>query len=275
MNIINKRCGLERTKKAIASGRLKIGLLGGSITASANNRAWGEIFADNLMQLYPDISISVANASIGVTGSDYGIFRVDHQIIAKNCDLVFVESAVNDYEYESSYRSRCREGLLRKLIKSGCDVVIVYTYYNKMYNDMIQGKIPPSIKEYEELAQHYNVSSIWVGKYAFDEVMCGLLRLDEWLPDGVHPRERGSFSYAQPIIEYVKSELNDKTMKKAVLAEAVNHDNWENCRAIPFNESKWKKPWILREGHHYNIRNEYLTTSAVGARLKYEFSGTW
>lgn len=273
MEVINRRGGLPRFRKAIENGRLRLGFIGGSITEFAEYRGWTESFVGGLMQLIPDVAISVRNAGVGGTGSSYGAFRVQRDIISKNCDLVFVEFAVNDRGMEKEYRMRCREGLIRKLIKADCDVVIVYTYCKEMYEPMMKGEVPDTIAEYEELAKHYGLSSVWMGKYAFDEYRAGLMRFEEWLPDGLHPQERGSYSYGQSVLKFIEPEIKSDA-PRAPFSGPLKEDNWENCEMIPFDLIKWQKPWRLRDNSRFHIKNEYLDTSAAGASLKFDFDGT-
>jgi len=275
MDVINKRGTLLRTQNAIKSGKLKLGFIGGSITSFGNYRSYCEYITSALMQDYPSLRISTVNAGIGGTGSDYGVFRAERDIISKNCDLVFVEFAVNDDGYDIAYRAKTREGLIRKLIKGGCDVVVVYTYCASMYEPMMKDEIPPSIADFEKICEHYGLSSVWMGKYALDNVRNGLLRIDEWLPDGLHPQERGGAVYACPVTELLRAKLTQSTENSSsTLPLPLNADNFENCRIVPFEEISFAKPWQLRDNYQSNIRNEYLDTCAVGARLKYEFNGT-
>ena len=275
MEIINRRNTLVRTAAAIKGGKLKIGFIGGSITSFGNYRSYCEYITSALMQDHPNVRISTVNAGIGGTGSDYGVFRVERDVISKNCDLVFVEFAVNDDASDANYRAKTREGLIRKLIKAGCDVVAVYTYCSSMYAPMMKDEIPPSIADFEKICEHYGVGSVWMSRYALDQVKNGLLRLDEWLPDGLHPQERGGSVYACPVTEYLRTELSEAAASSnAALPAPIKEDNFENCRIIPFDEISFAKPWQLRDNYQANIRNEYLDTCAVGARLKYEFNGT-
>lgn len=71
---------------------------------------------------------------------------------------------------------RSREGLIRKLLKEDRDLVITYTYMQDMYEDMMNGIVPASIKEFEELAEHYKIGSVWMGLYALEEVKKGRIR---------------------------------------------------------------------------------------------------
>lgn len=273
MDIIQRRGGLPRFRSAIESGRLRLGFIGGSITEFASYRGWTEAFVGGLMQMIPDVAISVRNAGVGGTGSHYGAFRVERDIISKKCDLVFIEFAVNDRGQEKNYRMRAREGLIRKLIKADCDVVIVYTYCREMYEPMMNGEVPDTIAEFETLAEHYGLSSVWMGKYAFDEFRNGLMRFEEWLPDGLHPQSRGSYSYAQSVLKFIEPELTGDS-PRAPFPEPLMKDNWENCEIIPFDDIKWCKPWRLRDNSRFHIRNEYLDTSAAGAKLTFDFEGS-
>ncbi len=63
-------------------------------------------------------------------------------IISRNCDIVFVEFAVNDERTAGKRERNSREGLIRKLLKAGIDVVIVYTYSGVMLEDMLADKVP-------------------------------------------------------------------------------------------------------------------------------------
>ncbi|MCL6444234.1 MAG: SGNH/GDSL hydrolase family protein, partial [Alicyclobacillus sp.] len=177
----------------MARGRLTVGFIGGSITDARPGHNWPEGVLAWLVERYPNVRIVVENAAIGATGSDLAVFRADRDLVRHNCDLVFVEFAVNDMGLAAERRYRTREGLLRKILKSGrTDVVVVYTYAQDMYEDMMHNRVPASIAEFEELAAHYGLPSVWMGLYALDEVKRGRMKWEEWLPDGLHPTQRGS-----------------------------------------------------------------------------------
>jgi hypothetical protein len=78
------------------------------------------------------------------------VFRAQRDLIDRECDLVFVEFAVNDNGTPKETRMKTREGLLRKLLQDDRrDVVLVYTYCQEMYEDMVAGRMPSSIEEFE------------------------------------------------------------------------------------------------------------------------------
>ncbi|HEX2950404.1 MAG TPA: SGNH/GDSL hydrolase family protein, partial [Armatimonadota bacterium] len=194
------RSGLQRTRAKLAQGTLTIGYIGGSITDGRAVHNWPYPVTGWFADRFPTVRICEENAAIGATGSPLAAFRAQHDLIDRNCDLVFVEYAVNDNGLPSDERRRTREGLLRQLLAGeGRDIIIVYTYCQDMYADMVAGQIPVSIREFEELADHYGIPSVWMGLHAFNDVKAGRMRWEEWLPDGLHPQDRGSYSYAQSV----------------------------------------------------------------------------
>ena len=275
MDIVNNRGTLEYTKAAMLQGELKIGFIGGSITAFENYRSWTEPVINWFISKYDDVKISAVNAGIGATKSDFAVFRAEQEL--ENCDLVFIEYAVNDFSERTEYRMKTREGLIRKLLKEQRDLVFVYTFGQEMYDDMIKNIVPKSISEFEELAEYYNISSVWMGREALDQNINGLLRWEEWLPDGTHPQERGSYTYAGAVIKYLESEMeSQRTSNIHKQLPAMYADNWENAAMLDFEKINWKKPWSLRKNSintgHTNP-GTFLYTSAVGAELEFTFVG--
>jgi len=261
--------------KAIQNGRLTVGFIGGSITDARGCHNWPEPVLAWLCERFPDVQIVSENAAIGATGSALAVFRAERDLIERGCDLVFVEYAVNDYSDDRTRRRRTREGLFRKLLRTGkIDVVAVYTYMREFYADMEKGGTPESIADFEELCEHYGVGSVWMSRYALDEVLRGRMRWEEWLPDGLHPQERGSYSYGQSVIAYLEKELSDLSHadeKTAELPAPLDPLNWENTAFVPFDRLKKSGPWLIRRSVDLTWMDQILYTSAPGSAITVEF----
>jgi len=279
LTVVRPREGLHRAYRRLVEGNLTVGFLGGSITDARPGHNWPEPVIAWLVEQFPAARITVENAAIGATGSDLATFRARRDILERHCDLVFVEYAVNDFFVLTDRRARSREGLLRQLLAGdGRDVVLVYTYGQGMYVDMVAGRIPASIAEFEVLADHYGISSVWSGLHALREVIRGRLRWEEWLPDGLHPQARGSLSYAQPVIDLLERELvspsgHSATVVAKPLPSPCDHGNWEHVRLLSFAEVRTHGPWSVRRWPHLVWMDHVLTTSAIGARATFAFEG--
>lgn len=272
MQIYNHRGTLVRFRQAIATrDSIRIGYIGGSITQEAAKHNWPEYVSAWLKDAYPEKRVYAKNIGIGGTGSDCAVFRYDWEMRGSECDVIFVEFAVNDAGLDAELRMRSREGLLRKILKStDADVVFVYTFCEDFYQDMREGGVPKSIADFEALAAHYGVGSVWMSKLAFDMVCAGRLRWEEWLPDGLHPQSAGSRIYAQAVIDFLREELAQATTGNALCRTAApfNPLNWEGARTIPFEQMQTQGNWIVKSLYDYDLR-QVLYTTAVGAKLSF------
>jgi len=264
---------LPNFRRALASGTVRVGFLGGSITEQRTGNRWPEGFAAWLTAKWPKVRWIIENAAIGATGSDLAVFRAKRDILDRECDLVFVEYTVNDNSTPPERRARAREGLLRQLLASGRrDVVLVYTFMREFHADMEAGRMPASVADFEILADHYALNSIWAGLHAWREVRDGLMRWEEWLPDGLHPEHRGSHSYAQAVIDGVVKALASKAKSKN-LPTPLDTLCWQEPRIIPFAEIERTGPWTERRWDVLNWIDQVLFTTAPGATLRGKFVG--
>jgi hypothetical protein len=279
MEIYQHRGGLRRTLEAIKQGAVTLGFIGGSITDAWPEWNWPEPVTAWFVGQFPGVRVTVENAAIGATSSDLAVFRAQRDLINRGCDLVFIEYAVNDMGFTTEFRGRTREGLVRKLLGGkGCDLVLVYTYSQPMYNDMIAGVVPASIAEFEQLGAHYNIGSVWMGLKAMQEVMEGSMRWEEWLPDGLHPQFRGSLSYAQSVSAFLDKELRQSPSQVVIptgeeLPAPFNPKNWGKAAILPFSEVQLTGAWSVRNWPKLYWVDRVLHTSALGARLAFSFEG--
>lgn len=279
MQVYQHRAGLVRTLEAIKSKRLTIGFIGGSITDPRPGNNWPEPIVAWFEEHYPDVRLTIENAALGATGSELAVWRVKPDLIDRGCDLVFMEFAVNDNGCPTEQRNRTREGCIRQLLAGrGCDLIFTYTFVQDFYLDMISDRAPASIAEFETLAEHYGIGSVWMSLHALNEVRSGKMRWEDWLPDGLHPQNRGSLSYAQAVQEYLGVELLES--RNALQFKAGNERprpldarNWEAAARVPWTAIRTTGPWALRRWQGCPFMDYVLDTAAVGATLGFNFRG--
>lgn len=276
--VLRHRRALARSRAALTRGALTVGFLGGSITAPKTGSRWPEPFAGWLTQRFPSARHTLENAALGATGSDLAAFRVQPEIIARACDLVFVEYAVNDVGTPTARRNRSREGVLRQLAAAGADIVLVYTFCPEMLPDLEAGRVPPSVAEFEALAEPYGIGSVWMGLHALREVQQGLMTWPEWLPDGLHPEQRGSLCYAQSVVAFCEAEWSNPALGaglagRPALPAPMHAGSWEKVAPLDLALPERFGAWTLRRWFSCLGMDRALHTSAPGARLRIPFEG--
>ena len=126
MNTVNTRGNLNNFRRGIkgeiTENRLCRRFDHNSLQSREN---WPTHLRGWLLGEFSDVKFRFNNAAIGATGSLCGLALAQREFIDSEYDLVFVEYAVNDNAIDSDERMRTREGLIRKLLSAGIDVVLV------------------------------------------------------------------------------------------------------------------------------------------------------
>jgi hypothetical protein len=279
LNEFTNRNVLSHVWRSLNEGEITIGFMGGSITDGRPRTNWPEPVAAWFSEQFPSAKICIENAAIGATGSDLAVFRAQRDIIDRGCDLVFIEYAVNDLFVGSEQRNKTRETLIRSILANGnCDVILVYTYHQDMYTAMMQAELPASVAEFEQLAEHYGIGSVWVGLHALNELKRGRFSWEEWLPDGLHPSTRGSLSYAQGVIAFLETESARYIQAESQAAPTslpvpMFEGLWHSVSLLSLKAAYIEGPWVLKRWLHHVWIDQVLETSAVGAKLSFSFYG--
>lgn len=269
------RSTLRRTRNALADGRLAVGFIGGSITAGWDH-TWPGPLLGWMADQYPGVELRAENAAIPATGTDSACLRVDREIIDRGCDLTFVEYAVNDHDKEPGRRGRTQEGLLRKLLAAGGDVVLIYTFCQEMYADMVAGNVPASIAALERLANHYALNAVWVGLHALRDVASGRMKWEQWLPDGLHPEARGSWSYATAVQSFLATSLTNTDGQgdpAGSLPPSIFEGHWQSAWTLPLEKIDTQGAWVLKRFYGQHHLDQVLETHAPGSALGFYFVG--
>lgn len=105
-------------EKAEQGGNLTVGVLGGSITQGAvcpdSAKCYHGVLLQYLRANFPKSRFTLVNAGIGATGSNYGAFWAQRDLLSKKPDLVVLEYAVNDQDGLQS--ALTYEGIVRQVL---------------------------------------------------------------------------------------------------------------------------------------------------------------
>ena len=134
------RDGLPNIAAKLKAGQaVNIVFLGGSITeAGASPKGYVTFIGDWLKAQYPTEKVTVFNAGIGGTGSEYGDKRYDRDVLSRNPDLVFFYTL--DKDHLDNYKG---------------------------------GMLPPSASGHERVAAFYGIPTVGTGLNAASKILAG------------------------------------------------------------------------------------------------------
>ncbi len=244
-------------QKAQTTGaELKIGYLGGSITAQ---NGWRVQTLAHFKKAYPQSTFTEINAAIGGTGSDLGVFRVQQDVLSKGPDLLFVEFAVNDGGTDPQRIIRCMEGIVRQTWQANpkTDICFVYTLTEALSPPMLEGKLQRSASAMEKVAEFYGIPTITLGMEVARLAKAGKLLWKAPLPqtdaekaalgdkfvfarDGVHPHDStGQVLYTQAIVRSLPAlAIASNTPTPHVSNLALDPANFERATLVPITAAK-------------------------------------
>jgi lysophospholipase L1-like esterase len=286
------RQGLPNFFKKLNEGdTVVIGYLGGSITAAGNG--WRDQSVNWFQQQYPRATIKQINAGVGGTGSDLGVFRVQHDVLNNKPDLVFVEFAVNDGGLAPERIYQTMEGIVRQVWKQNkkTDICFVYTLSGNMVPVFQQGHLWPSMLAMEQVAQHYDIPSVTFGKSVVELVTNGSLIFQGkeqdypgkliFSADNVHPNSQtGHRLYTEALARSMKIIAATNHRFKHSIKKVFVKDNWEDAQMLSLQditkEGSWTDVTATNDTIGQQFRQKFpqlYKSNQPGARLLLHFRG--
>jgi len=294
-----ERGGLPNVLSKLKGGAdVRIVYLGGSITAQDG---WRPKTLNWFRQQFPKARVSEINAAIGGTGSDLGVFRLQHDVLEHQPDLLFIEFAVNDGGSSSQQIYRCMEGIVRQTWRhdSTTDICFVYTLAGDMLETLRREQFPASASAMEKIADHYAIPSVHMGVEVARLEKAGKLIFkgekpkteiqkaalgDKILfsPDGVHPyTDSGHQLYLEAVVRSLARIEKAGTPGPHLLPTPLVADNWEAAKMIPLSQAKLSPGWRRLHGPTNSLARsfgnrlpEVWEAKEPGAFVSFKFRGT-
>jgi lysophospholipase L1-like esterase len=277
-------------------GEVKVAYLGGSITAQ---QGWRPKTLKWFGEQFPGVRVSEINAAIGGTGSDLGVFRLQHDVLQHKPDLLFVEFAVNDAGASPEQIYRSIEGIVRKTWKAdpATDICFVYTLAGNMLETLKQDRFPRSATAMEKVADHYGIPSIHMGlkvarmeregKLVFggaepktDAEKAKLGDKILFSPDSVHPYDAGHQLYFEAVLRSWAAIRGAGEPVPHKLVVPMVADNWERAEMVPFGKAKLSAGWEKLESEAGMVKlfgnrvPGLWKANAPGESILFRFRGT-
>lgn len=214
--------------------KLTIGYFGGSITeADTDGKSYRNLVTKWFRESYPDAEITEVNAAIAGTGSYFGVYRCDRDLLAHNPDLVFVEYCVNDsgMSYYSTIPSM--ETIYRKILKHNptSDIICIITTTKDITDRIEKGIEFESRSASIAVSHHYGIPSIDVGSVMYSEILKNGGDYLQYTDDTIHPNALGHKVYADCIISHLTgyADKNSGEIKVHPLPGKMAEKTYDNA----------------------------------------------
>lgn len=231
-NAIANRGNLFQLKRvmerAMAGGTVTLGFLGGSITQGSLATKPENCYAYRVYEWwsrqFPDAKTMYVNAGIGATTSEYGVARVEADLLKHQPDVVFVEFSVNDEPTE--HFKETYEGLVRKILREETAPALLLVH-NVYYHNGANAQVM-----HAQIGRYYDLPEISMQSCIYPEVVKGHITNREITPDDLHPNDLGHEMVASVITYFLAQVREELTQKEEApekkMPEPLTENAFEN-----------------------------------------------
>ncbi|MDE6750835.1 MAG: SGNH/GDSL hydrolase family protein [Lachnospiraceae bacterium] len=218
----------ELMKRAEAGDRMTLAFLGGSITqgslSSQHTNCYAYLVYDWFVRKFPKTAFTYINAGIGGTTSQFGVSRVEDDVLLYKPDLVLIEFSVNDENtdfYKETY-----EGLVRRVYGNQFEPA-VFLVHNICYDTGVSAE-----EKHREIGAHYMLPSVSMKSTIYKEVVSGAIPNREITPDDLHPNTAGHALLAEVICDFLEKVYaqKDEAEEKFIIPAALTANAYEKAK---------------------------------------------
>ncbi len=194
-------------KKCRQGGDIRIGFIGGSVTAGAvatvPARRYSSQFCLFLGKLFPAARFQEVNAGIGGTDSRFGASRAREDMLYAAPDLVVIEFAVNNDPGDTLLMPQSYEGLIRQCLADPHTAVLLY--FSLQGNGTYDGEnkmIPTGL--------HYGLPMVSLMRAAWPFIQDSIISADSLITQVVHPIDAGHFMGAYTLFSLLRATAHQE-----------------------------------------------------------------
>ena len=259
-------------RKAEKGEPIVIGVIGGSITqggaATSPEKSYARVLVDGWKRLFPKTKVTLVNAGIGATGSEYGAMRVRRDLLVHKPDLVIIEYAVNDNPTREC--TETYEGVVRQILNAPESPALVLLFMTRLED---------SSQETEaRVGDHYSLPMVSFRNAILPAIKGGDLKWNELFADGVHPNDAGHFLVGDLLNKFFEKAYRVyKTGKSSALPVKVCgpliSDRYEHTLLLDRADLNpvMVKGWTFMSSDRTNLRWE---SSQPGSAIDFQIEGT-
>ncbi|APC80000.1 TPA: SGNH/GDSL hydrolase family protein [Clostridium botulinum] len=246
--------------------------LGGSITegtgAVAKDKAYVHIVGEYFKNLYKHKKVNIYNAGIGGTGSRFGLFRLERDVICYNPDLVFFEFSVNDRIENPFDASITTEGVVRKLLFFKNPPKIIFLITPSEMADACSSL-------HKKIAYYYDIPVIDIQDYVFKAIGQDKYTWSHISTDNLHPNDAGHKIYGEYIIKSIDKNKDFYFKKNNLKEKSLMGYEFKNPQIESYEKAIFYGHW-REENMNIPKRIELSAVSdVVGDYLEFNFKGKY
>ncbi|MDF2473158.1 MAG: hypothetical protein K0R21_940 [Anaerocolumna sp.] len=174
-------------KKALNGEDITLGFFGGSITQGAQTTAHENCYAYLVYQWwvnkFPKSKVTYVNCGVGGTTSQFGVARVDNDLLQHNPDFVITEFSVNDKDEDLFLETY--EGLIRKVLLHTSEPAVLILN-NVRYHTGINAQ-----RIHNQVGAAYELPMVSMKDSLYPEVESGRIPVADITEDFLHPNDLG------------------------------------------------------------------------------------
>lgn len=194
---------VARLQHVLAKARrgepVTVAVIGGSISAGAKASKPELRYADQLAawwrRAFPRTPITLVNAGIGATGSNFGALRASRDLLSGRPDFVVVEYAVNDGNTQQA--AETYEGLLRQILAQPQAPAVVLLFMMHRGGGNAQEWL-------SKVGRHYDLPMLSFRDATWPAMQAKQLAWEDVIADEVHPNDRGHALAAQLVTHFLE-----------------------------------------------------------------------
>lgn len=174
-------------KRAISGEAIKVGFIGGSITAGAASSTPETCYAYQVYQWwknkFPLSEVSYLNVGVGATTSKFGVARVEQDLLSFYPDMVFAEFSVNDTD--NGLFMETFEGLIRKILLHSSEPALF------IFNNVVYDNGNNAQRVHNKVGIYYELPIVSMKESIYTEIEKGTILNTDISADNLHPNDFG------------------------------------------------------------------------------------
>ncbi len=251
-------------KKAEQGEPVTLAYLGGSITqgslSSTPDTCYAAMTTKWWREQYPHTEFTYVNGGIGGTTSQFGVARVESDILAYEPDFVIIEFSVNDDN--NLFFRETYEGLVRRVYSSKTAPAVLLVH-NIFYEDGRNAQ-----DQHETVGRYYNIPCVSMKTSVYQAIAHGKIAVRDVTPDDLHPNDAGHALLSELITHFLakvqkedvagvanvvrKAEELPKPITANAYQNSVRYQNY-NCTPelkgfVADTEEQWHITDIFKRG---------------------------